>query len=79
MFLLSRGARVNAQDRELDTPLQKAVWNRDIKTAEVLVQAGADVNLRNARNRSPLMAEKMQARDGRSPMLKLLRAFGGRE
>ena len=43
-FLLEAGARIHAVDSQLMTALQIAVDCRDIKAAQLLIDAGADIN-----------------------------------
>lgn len=47
-------SRVNAKDRDGDTPLHKAVKKRDVEEAQRLLNLGADPNLVNAYGRMPL-------------------------
>lgn len=52
-LLLARGAKVNAQSRELVTPLHRNV--RDPKAVELLLAHGANVNARNESGETPLL------------------------
>ena len=59
-LLLANGADVNASDTVLgDTPLHYAVWTkmdskRQLATAKLLIEAGADVNKQNSSGETPL-------------------------
>lgn len=45
-FLISKGAEVDARDKQEETPLHTAVSHGNLDVAEVLVRHGADVNAR---------------------------------
>jgi len=47
-------------DASMNTPLMKAVSVNDESIVKILLQAGADVNARDRRHRTPLMMAKTQ-------------------
>lgn len=53
--LLAAGANVDAQDEGGQTALMAATYGNHRETARVLVEAGADVNLRDQRLNSPFL------------------------
>jgi ankyrin repeat protein len=53
--LLAAGAKVDAQDDKGQTALMAATYGNHIETARVLVEAGADVNLRDQSLNSPFL------------------------
>ncbi|MEV5974162.1 ankyrin repeat domain-containing protein [Streptomyces sp. NPDC051921] len=83
---LDEGARVEARDAELRSPLLLAALGDHVAAARVLVAAGADVNAQDARHDSPwlvtgvtgsvAMMRVLLAAD-RAPDLKLRNRFGG--
>lgn len=75
MFLLRRGAGINDRnDNDQRTPLHGAVEGRDIGTATLLIEKGADVNAKDTYGYYPLhVAVKNENID----MVKLIIAGGG--
>jgi len=56
-FLVSKGADVNAKNKDDNTPLHLAAsWNGHIEVIEFLVSKGADISVTNVAGYSPLMA-----------------------
>ena len=53
-LLISKGAQVNVQDDEGNTPLHHAVKGEHRDVAELLIGKGADVNARNQRGFTPI-------------------------
>lgn len=60
-YLIEHKANVNAVDNSRNTPLHKVVESRSIKDAnkqyaiaELLIKKDADVNAKNADNKSPI-------------------------
>jgi len=53
--LIARGANVNANDQDGDTPLHYAAENWAIECMQVLLSNGADVNARNLQGKTPFM------------------------
>jgi hypothetical protein len=55
-LLLTKGAKVDARDKNDDTPLMRAVGGREpaLEVCAALVEAGADVNARDNMARTPL-------------------------
>ncbi|KAI9989477.1 hypothetical protein PInf_019760 [Phytophthora infestans] len=45
---------INSRSENQDTPLHKAVRGKSLKVVEMLLKLGADPNLRNEQNRTPL-------------------------
>ena len=52
--LLERGANVNAQNKDKETPLHLASYLRSHEMARFLLKHGADVNKKNSNGKSPL-------------------------
>ena len=52
--LLDRGADVNTQNKEQETPLHLATRIRSHEMAQVLLEHGADPNMKNSKGKSPL-------------------------
>ena len=52
--LLERGADVNAQNKDHETPLHLASRHRLLEVARILVKHGADVDVKNSEGKSPL-------------------------
>jgi len=52
--LLERGANVNAQNKDQETPLHLASYLRLHDMARFLLKYGADVNVKNSEGKSPL-------------------------
>jgi ankyrin repeat protein len=52
--IVKRGADINSQDENKDTPLHFAIRKNQDATRELLINAGADVTLMNSRRTSPL-------------------------
>ena len=48
--LLEKGANVNAQDYDGNTPLYWAVLGGNKEIVEVLVKVGADINIKNSKH-----------------------------
>jgi len=79
-LLLANGAEVDAltlpteRTESGDTPLMRAVWGRSIPVAELLLEAGADVDdVEGMTGDTPLMAA---ARSGQPSMCQLLLEHG---
>ena len=53
-LVLRKGADVNRQDDNKDTPLHEAARRNYTDVARLLLQNGADVNIRNYHNKTPL-------------------------
>jgi ankyrin repeat protein len=53
-FLLKRGARVNAGDKEFSTPLHIAAEEGYPEVAQILLEHGADISIRNDWDQVPL-------------------------
>ncbi|MFC8538204.1 ankyrin repeat domain-containing protein [Streptomyces sp. NPDC057249] len=78
------GARVDARDEELRTPLLLAVHGDHVEVARLLVAAGADPDAQDRREESPWLAtgvtgsvEMLHALLPAGPDLKLRNRFGG--
>ena len=52
-FLIEKGAFINAQNNELNTPLHYALSNKNYKISDMLLKAGADEKIVNKINLSP--------------------------
>jgi len=72
-FFIGKGAKIDAQNREGDTPLTVAAQLGWVEGAEQLLARGAAVNLANKRGETPLILA-VQRRD--LPMVRLLIAKG---
>lgn len=72
-FLISKGARVNQQNDQGDTPLTLAAQLGWVEGAELLLSQRAGVNVANRRGETPLILA-VQRRD--LPMVRLLLAKG---
>jgi len=55
--------RVNELNPANETPLFKAVWKNHYLVAEMLLDRGTDINIRNADGRTALHSACIQARD----------------
>lgn len=57
MFLIENGAKLDVKEEHFygHTPLQRAVMNNNIELAEILLKAGANVNLPNFSDETPLI------------------------
>lgn len=47
--MIKRGARLNVQDGQGETPLHWAVWEPNAESVKLLIDAGADVNVKDKR------------------------------
>lgn len=52
--LLASGASVNARGLDDDTPLHDASSNGHVRLVKLLVEKGADINVKNKRGKTPL-------------------------
>ena len=52
-YLIEKGAFINAQNNELNTPLHYALKNRNFKISDLLLKAGANEKLVNKANLTP--------------------------
>ena len=68
-FLIGKGARVDIQNREGNTPLALAAQIGWAEGAQVLLSRGASVNLPNSRGETPLI---FAVQKGDMPMVRLL-------
>jgi ankyrin repeat protein len=68
-FLLSRGAPIEARDRNGNTPLMTAVQLSDPESVRALLEAGAKVNTTNSGGETPIIVA-VQRRD--LPSIRLL-------
>lgn len=75
VLLLRHGAEVNAQIDHGDTPLHKAVVTNNIDLVKLLLEAGADPNLRQAQSMTPLHFAAFAGPD-RSAIVELLLRHG---
>jgi len=53
-FLISRGANVNARDKNMMAPIHYAAFPKDLDMVKLLVQEGADINALDKNGWSPL-------------------------
>ena len=60
-YLIKKGAFINAQNNELNTPLHYALNNKNFKISDILLKAGADEKIVNKINLTPweFMDEKV--------------------
>ena len=60
-YLIKKGAFINAQNNELNTPLHYALNNKNFKISDILLKAGADEKIVNKINLTPweFMDEKI--------------------
>ncbi len=52
-YLINNGANINAQNKQLNTPLHYALNNKNYKIADILLKEGADETIRNQYNLTP--------------------------
>lgn len=57
-LLLSKGANVNAVDKDGETPLREAAKGGNIDTVKYLIEKGADVNAKNKYGHTALMSAR---------------------
>jgi Ankyrin repeats (3 copies)/Ankyrin repeats (many copies) len=69
-LLLDAGAKINAIDKEGNTPLHQAAYINSVRGAEALLARGANVNIKNKAGETPLSIAKASAH--RAPVLKVL-------
>ena len=53
-LLIQRGADLNAQDKDLKSPLHLASSEWNAETVQLLIREGADVNVRDKSYKTPL-------------------------
>ena len=57
-LLIAAGAKVNARDSEEESALHKLAWfgypKQNVETARILLEAGADIGLKNSNGKTPL-------------------------
>lgn len=53
-LLLEKGAKVNAKNSDLQTPLHLAAWENNLPEAMALIKGGADLVAFDAAQRTPL-------------------------
>lgn len=70
--LIDRGVDLDAQNDGGLTPLLHAIEVENFDIVEVLLEAGADPNILDNRDRSPLMMALMKGKEGRRAMELLL-------
>jgi len=66
---LSRGADINAKDRQTWTPLHVALWEGHKAVAEELIAKGADVNVKDNRGYTPLHLAAIKGRSDTAGLL----------
>ena len=66
---LSKGADVNAKDRQTWTPLHVAIWDGHKAVAEELIAKGADVNVKDKRGYTPLHLAAIKGRSDAAGLL----------
>ena len=54
-LLLKHGADINAQNKDQNTPLHLAGWYKHKSIIELLVEQGAEIDLKEYRGATPLM------------------------
>ena len=75
--LLTQRADINAKDpRQGRTPLHAATYRGRHKSAEILIAAGADLNVKDNEGRTPL---DIAERRGHTEIVELLREHGAEE
>jgi hypothetical protein len=71
--ILAKGANVNVENREGNTPLILAIRHKSYNTALVLIENGASINVKNKRGLTPLI---VAAKNGLPRTVQLLIANG---
>lgn len=74
-FSLEYGCNVNDSDSEDETPLMYAVRYSDPETVKLLIESGADVNVRNEINDTPLMSVGASRINNAEKIIKILRSL----
>jgi ankyrin repeat protein len=79
LFLLSKGASINAKNDRGFTPLHKAVWKGRIKTVKILLAKGADANAKTTTGATPLsIAREAKVAGDRKELIEVLRKYGAK-
>jgi len=77
-LLISNGAKVNAKNNNLDTPLIIAVSFGKLKILKFLIEKGADVNAKNKKGKTALDIAMELTSPNKSEIIRLLKAAGAR-
>lgn len=73
---MRRGAALNAKNNNSETPLHKAVFYYSERVVKLLVDSGANINVRDYEGRTPLAVARKQGFDR---MIEILLKHGARE
>ncbi len=74
--LIKKGADIQAQDKNGETPLILSAWRGSIEMTKMLLDAGANVEVKNKDGKTPLMIAK---RYKDTELIKLLIDKGAKE
>ncbi|KAJ5677137.1 uncharacterized protein N7477_002770 [Penicillium maclennaniae] len=74
-LLVAKGASIESENRQRETPLFSAIRNKEVVTASLLIEMGANIEHRNVRGDTPIYSA---LRTQSAPIIELLLAKGCR-